>query len=583
MSIHRVVLAALLSVACNRGGGAMEDEEGTGGGSSGSESDPSGGSGETDGDDGTTGADDDASDSGGDSGDGGDEPFMPIGIPEPEFGIHEPTPAMPSPWDAPIVHAYYVDNTHPDATDDPAATGTPAAPRTTIPSSLAAGATVWIAGGPYPGFALAAAGTPDAPVFVTTADPGSRPVIAGTVGLSGSWLAVEHLDIAGAEAGLAIATPSDHVAVRHCEVRDGEGGGSGLYTGRWNPEDDPSVARHIVFYDNFVHDNGDVMADFDEDHHAIAVGHHAEHVWIIDNEMARNSGDGLQVNAKKAYLAETLHHVWVGRNVTHENKQTGLWTKQATDVVFSQNLSYGHRPSNSSGGACIGFQYGPERVWIMFNAMLDCEVGVHSSTNVGDEDGVAGTGQDVYVVGNLIFGIYKQDGSGPSGDPWQGGAGIRLTHETARTHVMFNTIVDTDVAFTYARGTGGVALLDNVFAASLGTAINIETAEAAAASSVDHSLFDTGATFEWGGSGVLDLAGLQASGQCGACITGDPSFVDPAGGDFHLQPGSPAIDAGAPSDLAAVYEALYGETIDVDLDRMARLAGSGPDIGAYER
>jgi hypothetical protein len=52
----------------------------------------------------------------------------------------------------------------------------------------------------------------------------------------------------------------------------------------------------------------------------------------------------------------------------------------------------------------------------------------------------------------------------------------------------------------------------------------------------------------------------------------DPRFVNRAGGDFHLQTGSPAIDGGQ------VEYALPN-----DLDGAARPQGVGPDIGTYER
>ena len=53
-------------------------------------------------------------------------------------------------------------------------------------------------------------------------------------------------------------------------------------------------------------------------------------------------------------------------------------------------------------------------------------------------------------------------------------------------------------------------------------------------------------------------------------IYGDPRFVDPANGDYHLQAGSAAIDHGVD---AGVY---------TDLDGNPRPKGIGFDIGAYE-
>ncbi len=72
---------------------------------------------------------------------------------------------------------------------------------------------------------------------------------------------------------------------------------------------------------------------------------------------------------------------------------------------------------------------------------------------------------------------------------------------------------------------------------------------------VDHNLF----------YGVGGPVGTYA-------LVGTPLFVNIAGGDFHVQNGSPAIDAGSSTNAPTT-----------DFDGVARPKGAGYDIGAYER
>lgn len=59
---------------------------------------------------------------------------------------------------------------------------------------------------------------------------------------------------------------------------------------------------------------------------------------------------------------------------------------------------------------------------------------------------------------------------------------------------------------------------------------------------------------------------------CTGGVNSNPSFVSSATGDFHLNAGSPAIDAGSTSAYPAV-----------DFASAARYLGAAPDAGAYEK
>jgi hypothetical protein len=234
-----------------------------------------------------------------------------------------------------------------------------------------------------------------------------------------------------------------------------------------------------------------------------------------------------------------------------------MWTKQAVDVVFSQNEIYGHRSSDSSYGACTGFQYAPQFVWFLFNRLHHCDVGIGVSSDSG-----LGNGTDSFFVGNVIYAIHS-----PYFEPsnaWSGGA-FMLAGGVNR-YLANNTIADVDAGISVP-GDGSITIADNIIVTP-GNHVFLE--DSSIQRTFRANLTETAARVRIGTSSSTPT-GFSA---------GDPRFVSPT--DFRLQVGSPAIDKGTLESVYASYKSRYGVDIAVDHTGGARPSGTAWDIGAYE-
>jgi hypothetical protein len=495
----------------------------------------------------------------------------PAATPPPDFGIAERAPAPPAEWKQPVANFYYIDATQKSATDDNNANGTPLRPRRTIPLLLPAGAVVELRGIYDYAHAsprtLIVNGTRERPVFIRGAGPGNRPQVRQIWELHGAYAILENLEFAPLDANttgaLRILAPASHIALRRSDLHGNLKGG-GLGIGSWAPNVD---ADHIVIVGNRIHDNGDVKASFDQDVHGIAVGDRAHHIWVVDNELARNSGDGIQINAGNSRAAMALtHDIYVGRNVGHHNKQSGFWTKQAVDVIFSQNLCYGHRPGNSSFGTCMGQQYSPERVWFICNHIHDSEFGIALA---GDSD--RGFGQSSFLIGNVIHDIHHVAKYNPQ-TGWSQ-AGIMLAGGVTRI-VLNNTIHDVDAGITSP--TDGITHIVNNIISEIreekGCHIFLEMAGGAARSTMRNNLLTGPVRIRWGGERPFDLAGFRTAkpAQGAECLIAAPGFVNPSADDFRLTPSSPARHKGVPeaAKLLEAYTRQYGVAFPADVTNL---------------
>jgi hypothetical protein len=243
------------------------------------------------------------------------------------------------------------------------------------------------------------------------------------------------------------------------------------------------------------------------------------------------------------------------------------------DVVFSENLSFSHRPSQSSFGAGLGFQYAPERVWFLFNHVHDCEYGIGSGSDSG-----LGSGVTTYFVGNVLHNLHHTTPYNPETASSQ--AAIMLRGGLQR-YIVNNTIYDVDSGVATPSSAGALFIINNIIGGITerrGQHVFIEHEAVANASAMRHNLLEGSPRIRWGGDG-RSAVGWQ---RCANCRSADPLFVAPGSDDFRILPASPAVDGGAVDKVYALYEHTYGVSIARDASGSPRPRGASYDLGAYE-
>ncbi len=263
----------------------------------------------------------------------------------------------------------------------------------------------------------------------------------------------------------------------------------------------------------------------------------------------------------------------------YDIKDDGIFVQDATDIeianCYIHHVNQNWQPPNTpeSSAAGDGIQFDRTTDWYVHHNLIDRSDSGNKFCIVANNEN-----QDGCVLEHNVFiGPLKSQ---------HGGACVYFG-DGRNLIVRYNTFKETELTGLYYHA-ANVSIYGNVFD-NLETAIYCGTTSGCEVYHnvfqevnraiignnivVKNNIFDVDASK----SSLLRVSKLEDShnhftfGDGGEHATsGDPLFVDPANGDFHLQPGSPCINAG--TDVG----------IEMDAEGTAIPHGEAPDIGAYE-
>jgi hypothetical protein len=248
-------------------------------------------------------------------------------------------------------------------------------------------------------------------------------------------------------------------------------------------------------------------------------------------------GGGLRLHYSSATVAE---NIIVGNKSGPSGNGGGVLLWYANGSRLVGNLIQDNESRSNGGGIYVGYAF-DGGLEIVGNRVL-------RNTTGSSGGGLYILGSRPVTVANNILasnrahlgaGVHVRSGSGHS-------PRVILAHNTLAGNQEASAI--------YGKYSVTMSLINNIV---LSHTVGITVSDPLSANlTVDHNLF-------WGNDGD----GIRGANP----VDGDPLLVDPAGWDYHIQAGSPAIDAGA---------AVPWLTTDMDGD--LRPIGLGYDIGADE-
>jgi hypothetical protein len=458
---------------------------------------------------------------------------------------------------------------------DDSAFGSKADPWRTVQhaaSTVPPGATVFVRGGVYNELVnvQVSGDAADGPVVLRNA-PGEHPTIDGS-----------GLDVPTGFHGLFSIDSQRYVTIQGFEIRNYASAQQGhapvgvLVTG---------ASDHISILGNRVHAiETQVQASSGGDAHGIAVygtdsDHPIEAVTISGNEVfdcKLGSSESVVVNGNVAGFAITHNTVHDNDNIGidvigYEGKASDPSVDVARDGVVSDNLVYN---IDSYGNPAYGTDRSANGIYVDGGRDVIVERNVIHDVNIGMEFASEHAGRSTSYITARNNVVYHASVIGLA----IGGYDTKRGN-TEHCFIVNNTFFENQgVELLIQFNTRDNVIQNNVVVASSGRRFLENRYRETYGNVMDHNLYyapggGDGGTWQWKGTTYRSFTDyVRSTGNDRNSVFADPRFADAAAGNFQLEAGSPAIDAGAYLPAAGT----------VDAEGSPRAAAGVIDLGAFE-